>query len=139
MKTPILRSSSPGVSQTMRLIRSLQEHCASPPSAVCVMGERDTEAGQYVFSSLDPVQDKGPELARIEDRPPFLNWALSPDGTQVAVVHNDDDSIHIVTLANGEERVLRLTEWQVFEFISWARDGTGFYISEGGKKDRYLV
>jgi len=108
-------------------------HCSFPPSTVCVMGERDSEAAQYVFSSLDPLQGKGPELVRIEDRPPFINWDLSPDGTQVAVVHNDDDSIRIVMLATGEERVLRLDDWQGFEFISWAADGTGLFISGGGK------
>ena len=106
--------------------------CSSPPSTDCVMGERDTEAAQYVFSSLDPVQGRGPELVRIEDRPPFTNWDLSPDGTQVAVVHRDD-SIRIVSLATGEERVLRLNEWQGFEFVSWAADEAGFFTSGGGK------
>ena len=101
-----------------------------------MLGERDSEAAKYVFSSFDPVQGKGPELARIEDRPPFINWGLSPDGTQVAVVHNDDDSIRIVTLATGKERVLRLNEWQGFEFVSWAIDGTGLFINGGGK-NRY--
>jgi len=114
------------------LVGRAQFRCSSPPSTVCVMGERDSEAAQYVFSSLDPVQGKGPELVRIEDRPPFTNWDLSPDGTQVAVVHNDDDSIRIVTLATGEERVLHLNEWQGFEFISWAADGAGLFISGGG-------
>ena len=103
------------------------------------MGERESDSAQYVFSSFDPVQGKGPELARIEDRPPFTNWDLSPDGTQVAVVHRDDDSIRIVTLATGEERVLRLTEWQGFEFISWTVNGAGFYINGGGKKNRGLT
>ena len=97
------------------------------------MGERDREAAQYVFSSLDSIQGKGPELARIDNRPPFTNWDLSPGGTQIAVVHNDDDSIRIVSLATGEERVLRLNEWLGFELISWATDIAGLFISGGGK------
>jgi Tol biopolymer transport system component len=134
----ILRVPASGGPTEYVLAGAVEEfHCSFPPNTTCVMGERDTEAAQYVFSSLDPVQGKGPELARIDDRPPFINWALSPDGTQVAVVHNDDDSIRIVTLATGEERVLRLTEWHGgFEFISWARNGTGWFVN--GRVDQLL-
>ncbi len=100
--------------------------CPPHSAASCVLGER--EKSQYVFYALEPIRGRGRELARIEDRPPFSNWDLSPDGSQVAVVHNDDNQIRIVPLRGGGERVVAVKEWQGFEFIAWARNGQGFYV-----------
>jgi len=45
------------------------------------------------------------------------------DDRQVAVVHNDDNRIRILTLATGEERVLTVKEWRGFETIAWTSNG----------------
>lgn len=103
--------------------------CSSPPSAVCILGELAEEKNQYVFSTFDPIQGRGNELARTKAKPPFNNWDLSPDGTQVAMVHNDDYRIRIITLLSGEEREVYVKEWSGFEYISWAADGKGFYVN----------
>jgi serine/threonine protein kinase len=109
-------------------------HCSSPPSATCIWSELDEEKNQLVFSTFDPIQGRGNELARIKARPPFNNWALSPDGTQVAVVHNDDNRIRVITLLTGEEKEVYVKDWSGFEFISWAADGKGFYVNGGDAK-----
>ena len=105
--------------------------CIAPPAATCVLGERDVDANQYVFSGFDPLEGRGEEILRIEDRPPFTAWDLSRDGKQVAVVHNDDNRIRIVTLATGEERVLAVKEWRGFETIAWAPNDTSFFVNGG--------
>ncbi|MEE8606084.1 MAG: hypothetical protein V3S55_00640, partial [Nitrospiraceae bacterium] len=105
--------------------------CTSPPNAACVLGERIPDKVEYAFYVFDPIQGKGAELARIPDRPPFSQWELSPDAERVAMVHNDDNRIRVITLATGEEREVAVKDWSGFEFISWAADGNGFYLNGG--------
>ena len=109
-----------------------QIHCARSPLRGCVLGERDRDKNQYIFSALDPITGKGDELLRIEDNPPFTNWDISPDGTRIAVVHNDD-RIRIFELSSGEESVISQEEWIFGEFVAWSVDGEGVYLDGGPK------
>ncbi len=67
---------------------------------------------------------------RIEDNPPFTNWDISPDGTRIAVVHNDD-RIRIFELSSGEESVISKEGWSLGEFVTWSADGEGVYLDGG--------
>ena len=63
----------------------------------CLLGDRDQATSEYVFYTLDPIEGKESEVARIKDNPPFTKWDVSPDGKSVAVVHNDG-RIRVVNL-----------------------------------------
>jgi Tol biopolymer transport system component len=75
------------------------------------------------------VRGETREIAQAAHRIPFTSWDLSPDGSKVAVVHNDDDTITIVQLESGQERVVRVDGWRYFEFVSWSADGNGFFAT----------
>ena len=53
----------------------------------------EADGNHLVFSELDPLDGRGPELMRHTIRfadPRFANWALSPDGGHVALVNFAD-------------------------------------------------
>ena len=110
-------------------------HCA-PTARKCIQGERDATTTEYVFSTLDPIEGRQDEVARIVDNPPFTNWDLSPDGERVAVVHNDG-RIRIVELATGSEYVLTNESWWFGEFVSFAADGKAVFVD--GSRSRTLA
>ena len=93
----------------------------------CVIGERDGTSQEYVFFHLDPVEGKGDELARIEDRPPFIGWALSPDGERIAIV-NMNYSLRVLELDTGDVLELGDDEWGFGEFVAWDVHGNGVYM-----------
>jgi hypothetical protein len=95
----------------------------------CVKGQR--QGADYVFYSIDAASGEQTELARIDFRPPFANFAVSPDGSTVAVVHNNDDVIRFVDLTSGEERSLEVAGWAHFEFVSWSVDGQRLFVNAG--------
>ncbi len=71
-------------------------------------------------------------MASVEiDRSAFYNWALSPDGSQVAVV-NFDNRVRILTLKEGEVRELSAGNWNGMEFAAWTADGQGVIVTGGG-------
>jgi len=107
-------------------------------SGLCVAGHVDED--DYVFTSFDPIDGISEELARTQYREPFTLWDLSPDGTQVAVVYNDDDEINLVSLVTGELSTISVSGWRNFEFVSWAANGEALFINAGfSMSGRYAV
>jgi Tol biopolymer transport system component len=73
--------------------------CALHAGARCVL--RSVEDKAFVYNELDPVRGAGRELARTAWSPPVTgDWALSPDGTEVAIPNHDpgDMTIRLVPL-----------------------------------------
>ena len=96
----------------------------------CLLGERSADELSYVFSDFDPETGRGDEVLHIEDRPPFTNWDVSPDGSRLVVGHNDD-RLRIFDLATGDETVLTHDGWFYGEFPAWAADGRGLFVDGG--------
>ena len=92
----------------------------------CLLGERAETSREYVFFSLDPIKGKGDEIARIEDRPPFVNWALSPNGRTIAVVNNDG-GLRRLDLDTGVVEEITDERWTSREFVAWDAFGKGVY------------
>jgi DNA-binding beta-propeller fold protein YncE len=95
----------------------------------CVAGY--IEKHEYVFHGSDPDEKGSQELLRILHRAPFTNWALSPDGKEIAVVHNDDNTIRVFSIASGEESNIEVEGWTNFEYVEWSADGRRLYLNAG--------
>jgi len=93
----------------------------------CVLGNPEPATNEYVFHELGPKGRVGDELARIEDRRPFTNWDLSPDGQWVVVVHNND-SMRRVSLRDGSSVEIESADFYFGETVSFGHDGRGVYV-----------
>ena len=71
------------------------------------------------------------ELTRLTRGATFNEWALSPDGGIVAMVHNDDNRIRLVELATGGVTTIAVAGWTNFEFVDWSADGSGLFVNAG--------
>ncbi len=107
----------------------LNIECLPGAASECLAGHID--GNEYVFTSFDAETGNAQELLRISHRAPFTNWDLSPDGSTLAVVHNDDDAVRLISLPSGQEKILRVQGWTSFEFVSWAGDGQRLFLNAG--------
>jgi Tol biopolymer transport system component len=98
----------------------------------CLVGERVPDELIYVFSDFDLETGRGEEVLRIEDRPPFINWDLSPDGQRLVVGHNDD-RLRTFDLATGAETVLTHEGLTYGEYPVWSADGRGLFVDGGSR------
>src|SRR5205823_3676219 len=61
--------------------------CARAPSSLCVVAEATEDQKQLIFTSFDLLKGRGREVTRIASKPGAVyRWALSPDGSQIAVL-----------------------------------------------------
>ncbi len=102
----------------------------------CVLGQRN-QNNQYVFNAFNPVYGIGRELQAVEDRPPFSEWDLSPDGERVALVHNEGD-VRIINLEDGVERQVIRDGWSFGEYVAWSADGSGVIVDGNPERSRYF-
>jgi hypothetical protein len=104
--------------------------CAVSPSNLCVIAEQSEDGQPLIFTAFDAVKGRGDELCRFEtERGAGYNWALSFDGTRIAILKGGDSRIHTIHL-NGQpssETVVR--RWSNLEKLFWASDGKGWFTS----------
>ncbi len=108
----------------------IQFACPQKPAKTCVMS--DWDENNLRFYALDPLHGKGDQLSKIElDRHWATAWALSPDGSQLAVVdHSHKDRVEIFTLSNQAWHELSVEPgWGDFQSVAWAADEKGFFLT----------
>lgn len=112
-------------------------HCALNPTAMppCVLSQ--THRGKTAFYALDPLQGKGKPLAEAPYAPgtDANLWSVSPDGSQIALLHADQAGTRIVVIATSDgssKQVLVDSDAGRPQSISWFADGKSFYMSSLG-------
>jgi eukaryotic-like serine/threonine-protein kinase len=104
--------------------------CPTHPSGSCVISRLDQ--GRLVFYTLDPIQGQGREVARTKfEQDKVENWAISPDGSHLAVlnVNQRGKQISILELGNGAERDIPLPHELRFYALAWTAEGKGFFAT----------
>ncbi len=108
--------------------------CCWPPGNVCVFGRRTSDARQYLFGALDPIQGRGRELARVDLMQPVSSyeWCLSRDGARLAFTQAEnnerDRRVRVIPLAGGRAFEFTLKGQTWLEAIQWSADGMGIYV-----------
>ncbi|MGA8436835.1 MAG: protein kinase [Candidatus Sulfotelmatobacter sp.] len=115
-------------------------HCARPPSSLCVLGERTEDRKRLIFTSIDVLKGRGPELARFDLDPGIEYWHfdIPPDGTRLAVSGNPKGPIHVLSLRRRAEQVIPAKFNNLVGAFSWAADGKGLYVADQTKRGTVL-
>lgn len=114
--------------------------CPSSRHASCILAEHDTENKQILFTPFDPVQKKKGEPVKVAFQDD-INWALSPDGKNVAFTWFDTKStvIRIVPLSGAAPKDISVKGAIQFSGLSWAADGRSFFAIQDSSKGSMLL
>jgi DNA-binding winged helix-turn-helix (wHTH) protein/Tol biopolymer transport system component len=97
--------------------------CAGPQSRLCIF---DKQVGENrVFISFDPEHGIDREITRI-GRQPGCNWSLSPDGSLLAMFH-DDHTIRFFSFKTGAAHDVLVKDWHLTNG-DWSADGKSIYM-----------
>jgi Tol biopolymer transport system component len=133
--------------QILQVSRPADISCPRVNSKPCVIAEESSDRKQMIVSALDPIQGRGAELGRIDLAAPIdwsvdnFGWVISPDGTQMAVVQNPEETIEIQSLHGGPTRKISYQSSERIMGIAWAPDQRGLFLTRrapGGNELLYL-
>lgn len=104
--------------------------CTVLPARLCAFAERSADAHQIVFSAIELPSARGRELARIDaDINGDYRWALSPDGTRIAVLNASSAKIRVLSLAGRPPpHEFEMTGHTALGYVSWTSDGNRLLV-----------
>jgi len=105
-----------------------------------VLGERTDDRKHMIFTSIDPIKGRGPELARFDLDPgiDYLDFNISMDGSRLAVSGNPHGPIHVLSLRGNAEQVIPAKFNSSAGDFYWAADGKGLYVADRTKRGTEL-
>lgn len=99
--------------------------CSRTPATVCVYSKVISRT--TILIAFDMQKGKGGEIARFDGWP---SWALSPDGSQLAVLTDGHQGrIEFISLKTGGKRDVVVKDWPVMRAVNWTADGRGLLIT----------
>jgi serine/threonine protein kinase/Tol biopolymer transport system component len=104
--------------------------CPQKPGHPCVLS--GMQGKNLLFYAFDPVRGKGDPLGKIEvDTGEYFGWAISPDGSQLAVVdYSHKDRIEILSLSSRAWHEITVEPgWGHNQSVAWAADGKGLFMT----------
>jgi len=137
MRAPITGGTPQPVLTASSLIDCVR--CARSPSSLCAIGQQTPDNRQLIFTAFDPVKGIGGELIRfdVDDPNDSYGFALSPDGTHIAVVQFQTGSFYILSLKGEATREFTVKNWN--NGGDWAADGKGLFVSRATERGSALV
>jgi serine/threonine protein kinase len=107
--------------------------CPSRPSGSCVISRWNED--HLSFFVLDPLKGQGKEVIRTElGHRDDLAWAISPDGSYIAIGILPERELRLLDLRNGTEKKIQLSVVGIIQGICWAADEDALFaglISSG--------
>jgi Tol biopolymer transport system component len=100
--------------------------CARKPSRVCMLA---TYAGSaYQLLSFDPESGKTQNVASYKVKV-FLNWSLSPDGSQLALVlTNSEPKVTFMSVNDKSTREVEVKGYSHVNTVDWTAEGKSVYV-----------
>jgi Tol biopolymer transport system component len=139
--TPLMRVPvSGGVPQLVVKTKGLPHvWCARDQANLCVLIEPSPDEKQMAVTALDPMKGRGKVLRTIEKGP--SGWALSPDGSTLAVRRSGEAQIHIglFSLSGGPDREITVKGWPNAEGLDWSSSSKGLYVGSVSPQNRTLL
>jgi eukaryotic-like serine/threonine-protein kinase len=116
--------------------------CARLPATACVIAEESPDRKHLIFTSIDSLSRRGPELSRFDTDPVRIldsHWALSPDGARLAVLNSSEAKIHILSLTGQPPSEIALDGWPSLGYVSWTSDGKSLVVGSHKNHDAALL
>src|SRR5262249_46506907 len=113
--------------------------CSKVPSGFCVIAERPPDQKGIVFTSVNPVSGRGPELARITAGPEPHPWALSHDGSVIAVHSERGDYFELISTKTNRRSSLEVSGGSLLGPVSWSARADGLFVSALSGPDALIV
>jgi len=109
--------------------------CSRAPASLCTIAEIPYDRKQLVFTELDPLKGRGKELLRLETDPSGnYQWALSPDGTRIAVMNPTEGKIRVHHLNGKLADEIVVKNLNLGDALDWAADGRGLFIDNSTRR-----
>jgi len=103
--------------------------CARAPASICAMAEGPDNRKQLVLTEIDPLKGRGKELQRFDTDPlGVYQWALSPDGTRIAVMNPREGVVHILRLDGKSTESIVVKKLNLGDAFDWAADSKGIFV-----------
>jgi eukaryotic-like serine/threonine-protein kinase len=101
--------------------------CSRTPATICAFSQGD-DAGHETIFILDPATATTREFIKITDLQ-YADWALSPDGSQIAVFAPDPHvgRIRMYSIKNGSARDFIVKGWSGLMSMDWAGDSRSLF------------
>src|SRR5215469_2464468 len=117
----------------------LRPRCPLASGKYCIVAEQSAEGKPITFTGFD-FRGRGPVLASFPTEPGAqYNWAVSSDGTCIAVFKVWDSRIHIIRFNGEPVQVVTVRPHAQLVLISWASDDSGWFTAtKGGSGARLL-
>jgi DNA-binding winged helix-turn-helix (wHTH) protein/Tol biopolymer transport system component len=108
---------------------------------LCAILEPGKDPKESIFTAVDPVKGRDRELVRFKDvrEQVWYDWALSPDGTRIALLAVGEKTIHVLSLNGQPEQLIDAKEWSNLEGLSWDVDGKGLISSSSTQRSKVLL
>jgi Tol biopolymer transport system component len=108
-----------------------------------VLAEESQDRRRLTLTAFDPLKGRGRVLRTIEKDPTtqFPGWALSPDGTTLAICRALEPEIHIrlLSLSGGPDREITVKGWPNNTGLHWAPSGKGLYCGSISPQNNTLL
>lgn len=113
--------------------------CARDPANVCAIAEPGEDLKEVIVTALNPLRGRGSELMRFKVDP-SVTWAvdLAPDGNRIAVLTHPAGPIQILSLRGQPVQIIQPKGLNNIQFMHWAANGHGLYVSTGARGGRAL-
>jgi serine/threonine protein kinase/Tol biopolymer transport system component len=106
--------------------------CAKAPATLCVIAERANDHKKVVLTACNPISGRSRELTKFDFDPAedaTYIWALSPEGTRVAVLRYSEGRIHVLSWGGQASQEILVKGWTSLQSVDWAADGNGLFVS----------
>jgi serine/threonine protein kinase len=103
--------------------------CTVLPAALCAFAERSADGRHLVFTAVEAAGGRGRELLRADADPTRVyRWALSPDGSRVAVLDTSQPKIRVLSLTGQPPHDIVVNEAGTLGYVSWTADGARLLV-----------
>ena len=107
-------------------------HCTNKNLGLCTYGVYTDDNKTLTVKSFHPPATQSEVLLRIPIDPARIcHWAMSPDGSLIAVLQTgwNVDQIRLIPVHGGETRTITVRGYQNFQSFDWAPDSKSFFVA----------